>query len=141
MKLAMILLSMTLAGAGTVETETEAPYSSDDLYYLSHIIQAEAGYCSIEMMEGVGSVVLNRVSDDRFPDTVKEVIEQPGQYSPITNGTFWNEPTDQVIEVAEDLLINGSKFPSDVVWQANFPQGNGIYKTISTSYSTMYFCN
>lgn len=129
---------MTLAGAG-VETETEAPYSDEDFWYLSHVIQAESGYCSTEMMEGVGSVVINRVNDDRFPDTIREVIEQPGQYS--TLGWLESQvPTDEVLEVTEDLLLNGSKFPEDVVWQANFPQGTSVYKTISTSYSTMYFC-
>lgn len=135
---AAIFLAMTIAGAG-VETETEQKYTDEDFWYLSRVIQAESGYCSKEMMEGVGSVVLNRVADDRFPDSIREVIEQPGQYS--TLGWLESQvPTDECKEVTTDLLENGSKYPSDVVWQANFPQGDGIYKTISTSYSTMYFC-
>ena len=138
MKLGIILLAATLAGAsGTIETETE--YSEDDFWYLSRVIQAESGYCQREMMEGVGSVVLNRVADERFPNTIKEVIEQPGQYS--TLGWLSSQvPTDEVLEVTTDLLENGSKFPENVVWQANFPQGSGIYQTLSTSYSVMYFC-
>ena len=90
-------------------------------------------------MEGVGSVVLNRVADDRFPDSIPEVIQQPGQYSTLS----WlssQTPTEEVMEVTIDLLENGSKFPPEVVWQANFPQGSGTYQTLSTSYSTMYFC-
>ena len=66
-----MLLAVALAGAGTVETETERPYSDDDLFYMSHIVQAEAGYCSREMMEGVASVVINRVNDDRFPELLE----------------------------------------------------------------------
>lgn len=140
-KLPVILLAATLAGVGAVETETEAAYTDEDLNVLSHIIQCEAGYCDLEMMEGVGSVVLNRVADDRFPDSIYEVVNQPGQYRPVMSGTFQSaEPTDEVIDVAIDLLTNGSKFPPEVVWQANFVQGTGIYKTLSTSYSTMYFC-
>lgn len=137
--LPIILLSAALAGAGTVETETERSYSDDDVWYLSRVIQAESGYCQREMMEGVGSVVLNRRDDDRFPDTIKEVIEQPGQYSTLS----WlssQTPTEEVMDVTIDLLENGSKFPPEVVWQANFPQGSGTYQTLSTSYSTMYFC-
>jgi hypothetical protein len=137
--LPIILLSAALAGAGTVETETERNYSDDDVWYLSRVIQAESGYCERAMMEGVGSVVLNRRDDDRFPDTIKEVIEQPGQYSTLS----WlssQTPTEEVMEVTIDLLENGSKFPPEVVWQANFPQGSGTYQTLSTSYSTMYFC-
>ena len=137
--LPIILLSAALAGAGTVETETERNYSDDDVWYLSRVIQAESGYCQREMMEGVGSVVLNRVADDRFPNSIPEVIQQPGQYSTLS----WlssQTPTEEVMEVTIDLLENGSKFPPEVVWQANFPQGSGTYQTLSTSYSTMYFC-
>lgn len=139
MNIIPILLSAALAGAGTVETETERSYSDDDVWYLSRVIQAESGYCQREMMEGVGSVVLNRVADDRFPDSIPEVIQQPGQYSTLS----WlssQTPTEEVMEVTIDLLENGSKFPPEVVWQANFPQGSGTYQTLSTSYSTMYFC-
>lgn len=137
--LPIILLSAVLAGAGTVETETERSYSDDDVWYLSRVIQAESGYCQREMMEGVGSVVLNRVADDRFPNSIPEVIQQPGQYSTLS----WlssQTPTEEVMDVTIDLLENGSKFPPEVVWQANFPQGSGTYQTLSTSYSTMYFC-
>lgn len=142
------------AAVGTEETETEYTdeteseteavpntYTDDDLYVLSHIIQCEAGYCERAMMEGVGSVVLNRVADPRFPNTIYEVVNQPGQYRPVTDGIFTSAvPTDLVMEVAIDLLEWGSKFPPEVVWQANFPQGSGTYLTLSTSYSTMYFC-
>lgn len=127
-----------------IETETELQpndYTDEDLYILSHIIQCEAGYCERAMMEGVGSVVLNRVADPRFPNTIYEVVNQPGQYRPVMDGIFTSaEPTELVMEVAIDLLQWGSKYPPEVVWQANFPQGQGTYLTLSTSYSTMYFC-
>lgn len=123
------------------ETEIVNSYTDEDLYVLSHIIQCEAGYCERAMMEGVGSVVLNRVADPRFPNTIIEVVNQPGQYRPVTDGIFTSAvPTDLVVEVSIDLLEHGSKFPPEVVWQANFPQGTGTYQTLSTSYSTMYFC-
>jgi hypothetical protein len=84
-------------------------------------------------------VVLNRDASDKFPNTIAEVIQQPGQYSTLG----WlesNPPTSDALEVAIDLLENGSKLPGDVLYQANFPQGTGTYETISTCYSTMYFC-
>ena len=121
------------------ESETEQPYSDDDFYELSHVIQAEAGYCERDMMIGVGSVVLNRVEHDDFPDTVYEVIHQPGQYSTASYLSS-QVPTKLVEEVTDYLLRNGSEYPEDVVYQANFPQGTGTYLTLSTSYSTMYFC-
>lgn len=138
MNLPIILLAATLAGAGA-ETEAELTYSDEDLWYLSRVIQAEAGYCTTEMMEGVASVVVNRVESELFPDTIRDVIEQPGQYSTLS----WLDtltPTDEAVAVAVDVLENGSKYPEDVLYQANFRQGSAVYKTISTSYSTMYFC-
>lgn len=121
MNLPAILLAVTLAGAGTVETETEAPYTDEDLYVLSHIISAEAGNCGEEMLKAVGSVVLNRVADDRFPDTIYEVVFQtdPLQYGPTKSGTYYNEPTQDALEVAEFLLENGSQLPPDVIYQSN----------------------
>ena len=141
MNIPVILLAITLAGAGTIETETEQPYSEEDFYILSHIISAEAGNCSEDMMISVGSVVLNRVADDRFPDTIKEVVFQKGQYSPTWNGAYYQEPTEGAQKVAEQLLTEGSQIDASVVWQAEFPQGNGVYDTIESPWgTTMYFC-
>lgn len=137
----MILLAATLAGAGSVETEAEKPYTDEDLYILSHIISAEAGNCSEDMMLSVGSVVLNRVQDDRFPGTIEEVVFQQGQYSPTWNGAYYAEPTEAACEVAKTLLEEGPTIDPSVVWQAEFPQGQGVYDTIDSPWgTTMYFC-
>ena len=140
MNLPVIILASILAGCGSVETETETE-TDNDLYILSHIISAEAGNCSEDMMIAVGSVVLNRVKDERFPDSIEEVVFQPGQYSPTWNGTYYNEPTDEAVEVAEMLLTDGSQIDESVVWQAEFVQGVGIYEVIDSPWGTkMYFC-
>lgn len=126
--LPIILLSAALAGAGTVETETEMPYSENDLYVLSHIISAEAGNCQEKMMLWVGSVVLNRVEDDRFPDTIYDVVFQtyPSlQYGPIRDGSYYNEPTEGAVEAAKKLLEEGSVLPADVIYQSN--EQIGVY--------------
>lgn len=136
------LLTTALAGLGCKSTPTPA-YTENDLYCLSHIISAEAGNCSDTMMLYVGSVVLNRVQDERFPDSIEEVVFQnnPVQYSPTVNGTYWNEPTEGAVEAAKTLLEGGSVIDSSVVWQAEFPQGQGTYDTLESPWgSIMYFC-
>ena len=140
--LAVAALVTTLAGLG-VKSEPAKTYSDEDLYVLSHIISAESGNCSEDMMISVGSVVLNRVADDRFPDTIYDVVFQtdPVQYSPTVNGAYYAEPTKGAVEVAERLLTEGSQIDASVVWQAEFPQGNGVYDTIYSPWgTTMYFC-
>lgn len=132
-----LMLVATLAGAGV----DEPAYTANDFYVLSHIISAEAGNCSEDMMISVGSVVLNRVADERFPNDIESVVFQAGQYSPTWNGAFYAEPTEGALEVAEMLLEDGSQIDASVVWQAEFPQGVGIYDTIESPWgTTMYFC-
>lgn len=135
--ISIAMLATTLAGAGV----QEKTYTDNDLYVLSHIISAESGNCSEDMMISVGSVVLNRVADERFPDSIEEVVFQPGQYSPTWNGAYYAEPTEAACEVAKMLLEDGSQIDASVVWQAEFPQGQGIYDTIESPWgTTMYFC-
>lgn len=111
-------------------------YNEDDFYIMSHVIMAEAGGCSWEHMIGVGSVVLNRVNHEAFPNTIKEVVYQKGQYACMWDGNYEKTPNEQSEQAARYLLENGSQMPSNVVWQAEFVQGNGIYKQIGNT----YFC-
>lgn len=78
-------------------------YTEDDLYWLSRIISAEAKNQPIEGMIGVGNVILNRVASSDFPNTIYDVIfdDQYGvQFSPTSNGTIYDTPTDKAIEAA-----------------------------------------
>lgn len=88
------------------------------------------------MKKSVGSVVLNRVEDSRFPDTISEVVFQSGQYSCTWDGNYYREPSQETIDIARELLENGSAIDESVVWQAEFVQGVGIYDIIGN----MYFC-
>lgn len=125
-------------------TEIETSYTEEELDLLARIINAEAGSSWIpdEVQLYVGSVVLNRVKSDRFPDTIKDVIYQKGQYSPTWNGSINKKPSQRAIDNAKYLLENGSVLPDGVVFQANFRQGSSVYykyydKTLGT---TTYFC-
>ena len=117
--------------AATVQAAYE-----DDLYILSHVITGEAEGCSRDMKLSVGSVVLNRVSDDRFPDTIAEVVFQEGQYACTWDGNYYREPSQETIDIAAELLEDGTAIDESVVWQAEFPQGCGVYDIIGN----MYFC-
>jgi len=112
---------------------------ADDIDKLAHIINAECGgwdWCTDEMCYYTGSVVLNRVYSEWFPDTIEEVIFQEGQYSPVCSGSYYNEPNERSIRIAKDLVCYGSLLPPNVVFQANFKQGDGVYAQVQN----MYFC-
>ena len=98
--------------------------------------EAGASWCTDEMIYYVGSVVLNRVESEHYPDTIEGVIFDKGQYACTWDGNYDKEPTQRCYEIAEDLLLNGSVLPKNVVFQAGFKQGSGVYKQVQN----MYFC-
>lgn len=59
-----------------------------DLQLLACLVEAEAGNQDLTGKRLVVDVVLNRVADPRFPDTIAEVIFQPGQFGPVSNGAL-----------------------------------------------------
>ena len=91
----------------------------DDLYWLSRIISAEAKGESIEGQIAVGNVVLNRMKSDEFPDTLKGVIFQKNQFSPVSNGMIYDEPTSESVESAKKVLVGEKVVGDDVLFFYN----------------------
>lgn len=58
-----------------------------DVALLAAILQCEAGG-SYDGMLAVGTVIMNRVESSRFPNTIRGVIYQSGQFSPTWNGSL-----------------------------------------------------
>lgn len=119
-------------------------FSNDELEYytdlLAHLIVGEVGDCDRQMKEYVGSVVLNRAKSEKFPESIEGVIFQEGQYSCTWDGNFEKAVTDEDLEIAEDLLLNGSKLPEDVLFQAEFIQGPVHIALTAPNGVTEYFC-
>ena len=77
----------------------------DELHNLARMIQAEAGGESYEGKLAVGAVILNRVKDRRFPNSVKGVISAPGQFEPYSNGRFQRvRPTSSDLKAAKEAM-------------------------------------
>lgn len=76
----------------------------NDLYWLSRIISAEARGESVEGQIAVGNVVMNRVRSNQFPNSIKGVIFQKGQFSPVMNGSIHKSPTQTALESARKVL-------------------------------------
>lgn len=81
----------------TVETvEFETPKSSveplgvseEEIELLALITMAESGGEPAEGQRLVIDTILNRVDSEHFPDTITEVIYQPNQFSPMSNGAI-----------------------------------------------------
>lgn len=100
---------------------TEDYYNEEDLYWLSRIIQAEAGSEELEGMVAVGNVVLNRVAVDAYPDTVCGVIFDTNygiQFSPVESGSIYCEPGEDAVTAAK-LCLEGCSVAGDSLYFVN----------------------
>lgn len=70
-------------GSGSVEN-----YDQTDIAMLAAIIECEAGNQPYEGLIAVGSVIVNRVKDPRFPNTIEGVLFAQGQFTPVASGRF-----------------------------------------------------
>lgn len=131
-----------MVGYEQTPVDPEPNYTEQELDMLSRIIYAEAGSDCIsdEHQQLVGMVVINRINDPRFPNTMEEVIMAKGQYDCVRNESYYQQPSKRAIENAKKVLNGEVEAPPDMVYQAEFPQGYKVYKTFDTPWSTTYFC-
>lgn len=110
--------ALLTTGAGADGGSAAAPYSEEDLYWLSRIISAESRGEPLKGKIAVGTVVLNRVASGEFPDTIRGVIFDArwgGQFEPVRNGTVYNEPTRESV-LAAQLCLQGAREAGDSLY-------------------------
>ena len=67
-------------------TSYAASSSSSDLQLMARAINGEARGEPYEGQVAVGAVILNRVKDSRFPNSISGVIYQPGAFTAVSDG-------------------------------------------------------
>lgn len=79
-------------------------YNNNDLYLLAKLVHSEARGESYTGQVAVAAVVLNRVEDSRFPNTIAGVIYQPWAFTAINDGQFALEPNQTAYQAARDAM-------------------------------------
>lgn len=110
---------------------------------VARVVQGEAGACPWMHQVAVAAVVVNRVHSPYFPDTVREVVSAPMQYTTAYLSGF-EKTSRQCYEAAKKALDGESGVPEDVIWQAEFTQGKEVWwrSEVDTGWyhSVTYFC-
>ena len=99
-------ITTVASGSGTIQSGSDF-YNQDDLFWISRVIQRESGNQSMKGKMAVGNVVLNRVADPAFPDTIEGVLAQRNQFTTYQSGALAaTDPSDSCI-VAAKLVLDG----------------------------------
>lgn len=78
--------------------------SQDEIYLLARVINGEARGEPYEGQVAVAAVILNRVRHPSFPNTISDVIFQPGAFTAVSDGQIWLKPTPSSFKAAYDAL-------------------------------------
>lgn len=105
------------SGSGAI-TPADSYYDAESLKWLSHIIYVESGNQPLAGKIAVGNVVLNRVKDPIFPSSIKEVVFQKSQFTPVSNGTIYLDPNPESI-VAAKLCLDGANTVGNALYFVN----------------------
>ena len=85
----------------------DAFYNQDDLFWMSRVMFAEAGNQGLKGQMAVGNVVMNRVANPIFPNSIHGVLAQKNQFSTYKGGALAKRtPTESCI-IAAKLVLDG----------------------------------
>jgi N-acetylmuramoyl-L-alanine amidase len=113
-------------------------YIADEVYWLSRIINAEA---KGEPMRGkilVGNVILNRMFHKDFPNTIYDVIYDSKygvQFTPIINGTIYEEPSAESV-IAAKICLDAYYISREALYFLNPSISTSLWITSNRNYIT-----
>ena len=97
----------TLAAMGIMSSSNSSSSSvsnNSNVNLLARLIHGEARGEPYNGKVAVAAVVLNRVRDSRFPNTIAGVIYQAGAFDAVADGQINLTPTNEEIKAARDAL-------------------------------------
>lgn len=139
MVIVLVVLVMTPSTVSVARTKVDLKPTWRNILWLAKTMQCENGSGTDEQVILTGIVICQRVRASSYPDTIKGVISQPGQYVTWKWGRIQScNPDERCLEIAEEILRYKlyRDYPHNLVFQSEFKQGKAIYKKIGNE----YFC-
>lgn len=87
-----------------------------DRQILERIVEAEAGDQSVKGRILVANVILNRIRSKEFPDTVREVVFAPRQFSPVSNGSYYRVKISDETREAVRRMLKGEDYSEGALY-------------------------
>jgi len=96
---------LTIPAAGQASAPASGVTRAEDVELLARLIAAEAQGEPYVGQVAVAAVVLNRVRNPGFPNSLSGVIYQPRAFESVSNGLIWRRtPSDEAYRAARDAL-------------------------------------
>lgn len=108
--------------------------SPEDYELLARLVHAEAGSESIQSQIGVVNVVLNRVRSSEFPNSIRAVIYQKYQFSPVANGSINKPATKKNYEAVKRAIAGESSVGDCVYFWADYVDKNNSLWNMKVRY-------
>lgn len=113
LSIAMLIHSPPEQIKGNIVEMFEKPayeITADERYLIARVVKCESGNKPLETQMQVASSILNRTEDERFPNTIKEVIYSQNQYTPTMLPSWWNkwQPDENSYKAVDEVIKNGS---------------------------------
>ncbi len=101
--------------------KSRCEYSLADVELMAAAMELENGMNSDLCLLYTGSVILNRVNDSWYPNTIEGVLTQKGQYAERTVSRLYKtRASDRVFALAMYLAANGS-LDREIIFQSMYP--------------------
>lgn len=116
--------------------------SSNDIYLLAKVIEAEARGESYTGQVAVGAVILNRVDHSSFPDSISGVVYQSGAFDCVYDSNWGVEPSATSKKAANDA-INGWDPTGGAIYYYNPAKTSNQWirsRTVVSVIGRHYFC-
>lgn len=117
-------------------------FSSNEIYLLAKVIEAEARGESYTGQVAVGAVILNRVDHSSFPDSISGVVYQSGAFDCVYDSNWAVEPSSTSKKAAQDA-INGWDPTGGAIYYYNPAKTSNQWirsRTVVSVIGRHYFC-
>lgn len=100
------------------EGEQRFSPTSREMDLLARAVYSEARGEPIKGQVAVAAVILNRIEDEQFPNTVEGVIFQPLAFTAVADGQFWLTPNQEAYDAAK-IAIRGEDPSEGAIYYYN----------------------
>lgn len=136
-------MAKTTSGARIIREKTlvrqKLPGMTEgDYEVLCRIVQAEAGGEDMLGKQMVADVIINRVESSKFPNTVRGVVFQGTQFSPVKDGRYYSVKVSKETKEAVEKALVGADSTDGALYFVNAQKADtGKYSWFENSLS---FC-